>query len=329
LLDAWPRTQGGQLDLDQSPLTLNAIVNRIDVRNLDQGHAGEGRFVFGVNQPGSEFPQQFTVILEFTLPAATEQDVLEWAALWHDLGSLPLPSEEYNSALQVVTDRFSGRGALPGGVNGSALRQLRTNEIALQGSWELREFVLSPQTSGLQPAPVGLTPDLAFNNTDTLASFINDNAASIVLERHVVPELFAGQAFQAGADINFQQTWDAPGINDPEARHKFALNTCSGCHGPEAGVFNFLQVEPRFPGGEATLAGFMTGTLVRDPVTGQVRNLNDLERRRQDLGFLTCGAASPAEPGFADAGVPEAPQVRTLATAGNAPSIRLGIQRVH
>lgn len=288
LLDAWPRTANGQLDLDRSPLTLNAIVNRIDLRDLDEGNAGEGRFVFGVNEPNATFPLQFTLIMEFKLPAQTEEDVLQWAELWHGLGEMPFPSEQYNAALQVVTDRFAGRGSLPQGVNGSALSQLRTNEIALAGFWELREFVLSSGSGALAPSPVGVTPDLSFNNSPLLAQFINENEDVILTERHLVPELFEGINFQAATSFNLQPIWDAPGINNPEARHKFALNTCSGCHGPEAGITNFLQVEPRRVGEVARLSGFLTGTTVTDPISGVRREIDDLERRRQDLAFLTC-----------------------------------------
>lgn len=297
VLNAWPRTPNGQLDLDQSPLTLNAIVNRIDLRNLDEGNAGEGRFVFGVNQPGRESSQQFTLILEYMLPAVTEQEVLQWAASWHSLGELPFPSEQYNGALQAITDRFSGRGAHPEGVNGSALLQLRTNEIALEEPWELREFVLAPATLALEPSLMGITPDVSFNNSLLLAQFINDNEDAVVKERHLVPEVLAGVNFQAATDFNELQSWNAPGINNSEARHKFALNTCSGCHGPEAGVFNFLHVLPRAVGQEARLSGFLTGAEVTDPVTGERRRLHDLERRRQDLAFLVCGFTPlPAPP---------------------------------
>ncbi len=298
LLDAWPRSADGLLDLDRAPLRLNAIVNRIDIRNLDTDDgAGEGRFVFAVDFPDSEFPQQFTVILEYMLPASTEQEVLDWANRWHALGSLPFPSEEYNAALQAVTDGFAQRGALPEGVNGSALNQVRTNEIALTSPWELREFVLSSDTLLLEPAVVELTPDLQFNNTETLASFINQNEDSIVVERHEVPLQFEGQSFQAASSFNDLQTWNAPGIDNPEARHKFALNTCSGCHGPEVGIFDFLQVHPRSVGQRPRLAGFLTGIVVNDPVTGEARNFNDLERRRQDLAFLACGEPpNPIDP---------------------------------
>src|SRR5262249_51208324 len=141
VLDPWPRTPDGEIDLDRAPLELLAIVNRIDLRDLDKGQAGEGRFVFGVLDPFG-FPQSFTVIVEYQLPAATQQDVLDWAASWHALSSHPFPSEEYNAALEALTLRFSGRNAAPGKPNGSALGQLRTNEIALEPRWQLREFTL-------------------------------------------------------------------------------------------------------------------------------------------------------------------------------------------
>jgi hypothetical protein len=46
VLAAWPRTASGALDLARAPLRLQAIVSRVDLRNLDAGDAGEGRFVF-------------------------------------------------------------------------------------------------------------------------------------------------------------------------------------------------------------------------------------------------------------------------------------------
>src|SRR5262249_22980884 len=98
LLDIWPRTPAGELHLNQSPLRLLAIVNRVDIRDLAKGNAGEGRFVFGVLGPGG-FPQEFTVILEFKLPAKTEADVLDWANAWHALGALKMGTPEYSGAL--------------------------------------------------------------------------------------------------------------------------------------------------------------------------------------------------------------------------------------
>jgi hypothetical protein len=301
ILDNWPRTEDGKLDLSQPLLRLQAIVNRFDLRNLAAGDAGEGRFVFAFEAPFynyGTFPLQATLILEYKLPASSPDDVLGWANAWHGLGALTQGTAAYNAALEAITERFAGRNARPGPSfpNGSAINAVRTNEIDLgqNGIWELREFVLSPSTGMLVPATVKLTPDLGFNFTNTLASFINGNEMAIIAETHTVPEQFEGAPFLAGAVFNdFFTTWRAPGINNNEARHKFALNTCNGCHSIETGV-NFLQIGPRFPGdgSEASLSGFLTGTVVPDPVTGEPRQFNDLARRRADLRMQVC----PADP---------------------------------
>jgi len=308
LLDVWPKTPTGDLDLDQPPLTLQAIVNRIDIRNLANGSAGEGRFVFAVN--GEGFPQSFTVILEYNLPATTMQDVQDWANLWHGLSSHPFPSEEYNAALEAVTRRFTGRNAAPGAPNGSALLELRTNEIALSFEWELRAFALSPTTGFFDEIPVAETPDLGFNGTQTFSDFVNQNAAAIIAELpgandHTVPLTFEGQNFLAGSVFNNQIEWSGPGIANPDARFHASTNTCNGCHGPDTGTFNFTMITPRFAGTEAQLSPFLTGTTAFDDFTGQTRTLNDLGRRRTDLTSLVCasdGGSPPPPPPPADAG---------------------------
>jgi hypothetical protein len=320
LLDIWPRTADGGLDLDQAPLTLQAIVNRIDLRKLSAGSAGEGRFVFAVNGGGG-FPQQFTVILEYNLPATTQQDVLNWANLWHSLSSLPFPSETYNSALEAITRSCAARNALPGAVNGSALLTLRTNEIALSGiQWELREFVLSPTTGFLQEAPVDETPDLGFNGTSTFADFVNQNSAAIIAEvpgaTGTVPLNFEGGPFLGGSVFNNLVVWSAPGIVDDDARFHASLNTCNGCHGPETNT-EFLMVTPRSPGTEATLSPFMTGTVAFDEITGEQRSLNDLDRRRLDLTSLVCPSDDAGSP--SDAGLPPPPDAAPPPDAGLAP----------
>ena len=307
VLDSWPRING-QLDLDSAPLRLLAIVNRIDVRDLSQGRAGEGRFVFGV-LTSNGLP--FTVILEYRLPATTEADVLAWAGRWHELGGLQLGSSAYNQALEAITEQFAGRNAEPARVNGSALSQLRTNEVALSFPWELREFTLSPTTGLFREDTVKLTPDNSLMGSTTLASFITQNEAAILTPTHAVPATFGGAPFLGAAVRNNTDFWDAPGINNPEARHLFSLNTCNGCHGREAGIFDFLQIRPRSAGSPATLSGFLTGTVVNDPVTTQERSFNDLERRAKDLTGLVC-----------------APPVGAR-TARPSVSISKGINRVH
>ena len=307
LLDIWPRTATGALDLDQSPLRLQAIVNRVDLRNIAAGSAGEGRFVFGVDGPGG-FPQQFTLIFEYNLPASTPAEAAVWSNLWHSLSSHPFPSEEYNAALEVVTRRFSDRNSAPGAVNGSALINVRTNEIVLSnvGRWELREFGLSAATGFFQEATVKETPDLGFNGSQVFSDFVNQNAPAIIAEvpgaAGVVASQFEGAPFMAGSVFNDLVEWSAPGIQNDDARFHASLNTCNGCHGPEVNT-RFLQITPRFAGSEATLSAFLTGTTVTDPA-GQTRTVNDLARRRDDLTSLVCSGGDAGPSPVTDAGSP-------------------------
>jgi len=311
ILDIWPKTATGDLDLTQAPFTLQAIVARVDLRNLAAGSAGEGRFVFGLNGPFG-FPQLFTLILEYNLPAQTQDDVVTWANRWHSLSSYPFPSEQYNAALETITTLFTSRGALPSSTNGSALLSLRTNDFALVPQWELREFELDPTTGLFDQNPTKETPDLSFNGTQTFADFVNQNAASIIAEipgasGNNVTLQFEGVNFQAGSSINQLPSgviWNAPGILDPDARFHASENTCNGCHGSETGTA-FLQVTPRSPGAQAPLSPFLTGTTVVDPVSGQVRTLNDLQRRQTDLESLVC----PSDGGVAGADAGAVPPV--------------------
>jgi hypothetical protein len=262
--------------------------------------------VFAFNGP-SGAPLEATIILEYKLPAASEADVLGWAQAFHALGALS-SGEGYNAALQAITDRFAGRGVRPGHPNASAINTVRTNEISFSdnGIWELRQFTLSPATGLLVPGTVALTPDLRFNNSVTLASYIAANQAAIVAETHVVPAVFNGQPFAAGAIFNDLSTWFAPGA-DNSARHHFALNTCNGCHSADETGTTFLQISPRTPGREATLSGFLTGITIPDPVTGQLRTFDDLGRRKLDLQAIVCAGSS----------------------ARTAAALRQGIRRVH
>jgi hypothetical protein len=317
VLDGWPRLANGQLDLTQAPLRLLAIVNRLDLRNLDKGQAGEGRFVFGVLGQGGQI-LEFTMILEYALPATTEADVLAWADRWHALGALPFPSDAYNDALQAITDDFTLRGVMPSRPNGSALNQLRSNEIALSFVWELREFNFGANNM-LVPSTDKLTPDTSFmfENTELVTDFINANEAAILAERHDVPELFDGQPFLGGNSFNELVAWRPDGVSS-EARHKFSLNTCNGCHSSEETNTTFLQVFPRSTGERSFLSPFLTGTTTFDAVTGEPRVLNDLARRNDDLERLVCGEAEA---------VLSTASARTAAPADN--FIRFGIGRVH
>lgn len=318
VLQSWPRTANGKLDLAHPPLQLQAIVNRFDLRNLEENNAGEGRFVFAVLNQG--FPMQFTLILEYKLPAHTLAEVQTWANDWHALGALPFPSEAYNAALADLTERFVKHGAAPGRPNGSAINAVRTNEIALSFEWQLREFDLDPTTGLLRPTSIKLTPDIGFNNTPALADWINANQTAIIAETHDVPATFNGAPFLGGAVRNDLTGWNAPGV-DPEARFHFSLNTCNGCHSSQETNTGFLQISPRFPGTEAFLSGFMTGTSVFDGFSGTIRSFNDLGRRNTDLKGIVCGS----DPAVAPKGVAATSRIAAPSTD----KLRHGIRRVH
>ncbi|MHC4392515.1 MAG: hypothetical protein ACYS22_14540 [Planctomycetota bacterium] len=271
IIDPWLQKSGntGRLDMRHAPFRLLAIVNRIDLRAntlYGSGNAGEGRFVFGaLDANGNQLA--FTVIFEFKLPARDFGEVKDWARRWHALGSIPF-GPDYNAALQAITDDFSGP-------NHVRLGQLRTNEVALAGPWELREFIIG-RSGQLQPTTVKNNPDASFNQSTEMADMINQNAAAIIAGRFAVPANLNGGA----SPVNM--TWNAPNISNLDARHAFAVNTCNGCHGSESGT-GFTHVKTRNLGSEARLSGFLTGTTVSDPVSGAPRPFSDLSRRARDL----------------------------------------------
>lgn len=280
----WPKTPTGTLDLRKPPMRLLAIVNRFDLRS--PGNAGEGRFVFGVLD-GAGNPLQFTIILEYKLPAADPAAVKQWATDWHSLGALAIGSDAYRTKLAAITGKFSKRGAFAGRPNGSAISQVRTNEIALASPWELREFRLT-STGQLRMAPSAMTPANGLDRGTVLADFIRANATAINAQTHTVPLSFQSKPFLAARVTNNIDFWTAPGITDSTLRHRFSINTCNGCHGAESST-TFLHVFPRAAGQAAQLSGFLSGVDVVDPVTGTTtRRFSDLNRRANGLKAFLC-----------------------------------------
>ncbi|MBN1206472.1 MAG: hypothetical protein JXB05_16415 [Myxococcaceae bacterium] len=290
VLGVWEQRSGGPnqpLDFSKAPFRLLAIVNRMDLRNPGV-QAGEGRFVFGVLDAAGN-PLEFTVILEYALPGGTPEAIQAWARDWHELGQLGLSHPSYKVKLQALTDRFAKAGVMAGRPHGNALNQIRTNEVALAELWEMREFVLT--STALQPATVKLTPDLGFENSNALRDFILANQADVLAERHTVPELLNGARFLASrAPVPEAFFWRVPGVPN-EARHKFSLNTCSGCHSRETGT-EFTHIAPRAAGQASVLSPFLRGISTTDPVTAVSRSFNDLNRRAEDLKALVCGTQS-------------------------------------
>jgi hypothetical protein len=340
----WDGATPATLDLSRLPFRLLAIVNRMDLAGASlygqppAPKKSETRFVFGlVNQsafnctvPGNtSAARPMTVILEYGDPVTTCTDLKARADAWIALSSLPIGTAAYNMALQSLTDTVTAAnaGAPKGKPNGSALDQLRTNEVALAGSWQLREFGLSLPFSSLQSATIKQTPDpFSFRSpsapsTSVTAQFWEANVDDILCEAHVVPDVFMGMPF-LGTHTEYASTqfWDAvttisgtmgpPGTpGQPlcwksnvssatfptkagEVRHKFSLNTCDGCHSGETKTF-FTHVDPLTS--PSLLSGFLTGAVPPNPVNdpgmepGVQRSFNDLKRRGQALENFSLG----------------------------------------
>jgi hypothetical protein len=317
LINKWKKDSDGKLDLGYAPMRLLAIVNRADLRGIaknskilrgygDPGpgegeestDGGELRFVFGVLDPETCSPERFTVIFEYGVTKKGCQEMQNWAISWAKLAAFELGSPEYNRALEKLTQSVVLANSNPEKPNGSALNQLRTNEISLASPWELREFTLGPEhVSFLNSATIKQTPDRDFNETNVLAKFINQFEGEILADKHKVTEEFDGSPFLAAAiEYDASDFWRAEGINNNDARHKFSLNTCNSCHGRETDT-SFLQIGTApFGNVTADLSGFLRGSTpstsdieflnVSDPVDSTDREFNDLLRRAADLDAL-------------------------------------------
>ena len=282
-------------NLANAPFRLLGIVYRPDLVRFDSGgniaSAGEGRLVFEALSGPPEDPKskslRFTVIFEYGLVGTSDAEVKAWADQFHALGSVPF-GPGYNTALQQITDKFSGRGGNPSKPNANSLNQLRTNELALGKVWQLREFHLA--ASGLTPVTVNQTPDLTADQT-ALSNWLNANAADVKAQKHRLPPSDGGKPLLTGrADVkknNPAFKWSKMSIADEDTRHFFSLNTCNGCHNGETGnqrhifSFPFRHVSSRKIGKEAKLSGFLTGATVK--IEGVQRDFHDLADRTQAM----------------------------------------------
>jgi hypothetical protein len=279
------------LDMRQAPFKLMAIFARPDLRVVagdDTSIGGEGRFVFQVVGPTlgasastgylevmdpTPKAQRFTVIFEYSLPVIDDVQTILWAERWHQLGTKPFGTQ-FNAALLVLTNAFSGPDADPRRPNGNALNQLRTNEVSLMGArlpaagfvaarqiWELREFHLA--TTGLVPHTMNLEPSRDFDiakplqiapegtRSAELATWLNDNALAVGASTHALPAGMAGNSTLVGAapyGAWGKTTNSLPGTEHGltgvavEVRDTFALNTCAGCHRHETNTGHFMHV---------------------------------------------------------------------------------------
>jgi hypothetical protein len=321
-------TLSGPLDLDIAPFRLLAIVNRIDLGETETGPSGyngkitsrpktpgELRFIFGVVQPspwggGTEAScgrKRFTVIFEYGVPGEGCDTVVAWAKQWTTLQAMSGFTAAYKAQLTAMTESVVVHGAAPAKGNQNAINQIRTNEIALTGPWELREFTLTaekpaagtdlPINGGLRKHTVAMTPnDGAFSaagGDPTINSFINGPVlAGVALPAsnpghceasYTVPFSFLGAPFRGGTALIPPPHWEANSITSLSsaaricARHSFSLNTCGGCHQGDSGTdgtggsTSFTHVDP-LSSVPVTMSKFLTGG-----GPGMVFNVNDTQ----------------------------------------------------
>lgn len=343
IIEPWLAASGGdRLDLKKAPLRLLAIVPRLDLRRTSSGgggyngsgfgtpvDAGELRFVFGLMRPDEDGvacePLPFTVIFEYGVPLSGCDAVSDWADQWVDLDLLGGFGSTYRHRLQDLTDQVVARNANPSKGNGSAINQIRTNENALDPTWELREFTLtdqittscgsfidSPSNGMLRPHTVAQTPDdgTFMPTPDALVDqFIASNIANVPLDYDCsAPPSTPFLGGNSLASLNLSQSaptqgsWftsnSYSGVEDD--RHDFSVNTCNGCHTCDTGT-RFTHVDPMSPlGGPANLSGFLTGITVNDTQFPSIpRHFADLDRRYQDLYKVAnalCGPVLAFEP---------------------------------
>lgn len=252
-IDGWPKDEAGRLDLAQAPFELFAIVNRTD---LHANAPGELRFVYGLVL--GEFEQSMTVIFEYALPTrdmntGANLNRKSWVNKFQALGSLGF-GPAYNAQLQALTDLVTRRGASPSRPQGSAIGQVRSNEIVLGSPWQMREFHLS-DAGALRLVGPGMTPADTHMQQDTpehleLAAYINANAVSIRGGFDEVP------GSMLGGESNEEGAWAFSVPVDEPARVSFAGKTCNGCHSIETSglqLGGFYHIAPGVdPGSDGT-----------------------------------------------------------------------------
>jgi hypothetical protein len=220
--------------------------------------------------------------------------VVAWAKQWTALQAMAGFSAAYKAQLEAMTESVVLHGAAPAKGNQNAINQIRTNEIALAGPWELREFTLSvekpaagtdtPVNGGLRKHTVAQTPnDGAFSAAGadpTINAFVNGPVlAGVPLPvvnpgqcsaSYTVPFLFSGAPFRGGNAQIGPGHWEANSVTlfSPPAnicaRHQFSLNTCGGCHFDDSGTnglggsTSFTHIDP-LSSPPVTMSKFLTG----------------------------------------------------------------------
>lgn len=307
--DGWDEKSGERWfpDFKNAPFRLLAVVNRLDLGNLAPIYYGgtsgaEGRLVFGViDREGKPLEHHFTVIFEYKMIGAPGQDKQMLARQWHALGERVDFDEAYLADLEALTRQFTDRRRSEDGKKelGSDIAQVRTNEMALAPTCEMREFRFKAETVSLNPGSLAQTPRMAFAKRGSelhvqLVKFLRENQDGVIAGSTDLPEqiereghkslpLLAGSCTVPDRDFY----WETGGVRTRELRRVFSRRTCNGCHARDTDT-DFCHIRPRLAGEASTLSKFLSlssgGYTVEDPGEFfEEIQLNEMHSRVQDL----------------------------------------------
>lgn len=293
----WRRRSGGhELDLRIAPFRLLSIIYRPDLAQssplLDpaNNNAGELRFVFGMmrtrdlNHDGDSNDWfetcnsiEASVILEYKVPAFGCEISKSWANEILHLSELPLGSEKYNSTLARLSYATVRSGANEHRPNGSALGQLRTNEIGISTAWQMREFHLDAKSGLLKQSTVADSPrhhgrlfsrthntpsPISLRGKDIMVNEIKENLSSILAGRYNVPELsehgdpLLGGAVTLLGPFGRFESHALKSREERAARFSIGVNSCDGCHTAETGTL-FYHIFPNRPGKPTRFSAYL------------------------------------------------------------------------
>lgn len=297
-------------------------------RPLNEPLGGEVRFVFGMlaaNQnspacPSTMYAAASTLILEYSPAKSDENQVRDYARRWLDLSNQT--GSAYLTALQNLTEEVINNGKL------LRIRTNEGTESPKVGGnptgWDLGEFAPNPSTKLMERTTVKQSPTMALagNNSQQLSDWIwsqrdalwanafdyeigrigTRSVTAAPIASYSVPNQFPGTQTSFRGSLNTIPTsnfWSGPnptGLTSDQlgdwsdARFRFSVGTCNGCHALET-QSSALHIQPASPGAPPSLSAFLRGVVdVPDPVTGGVRQFDEMFRRENDLRALVNGS---------------------------------------
>ena len=293
ILDRWKVADGvptstpnpsWNMNLTNAPFRLLGITNRVDLQDVVDGSAGEGRLTFGLAHGGAN---DFTLIFEYGLVGNNQLDLVRWAKRWHQLSALNKESPEYLDTLTNIVKTFTATPA--------SLNQIRTNEVIggfADGSfdWELREFnIIGTEFKEVSRKQ---SPDQSLDGTSVLADYISAHQQDILSGQHEILTSFTSNNntanFMAGNTLyNSSFKWKAPGfgVDAPESQ-KLTAMSCTGCHGGLIAGTEFTHIKPRAQGNSSEISLFLNLDLrgrrdgVGDVLEQDLQPLPDLDLLR-------------------------------------------------